>query len=268
MAPAALAAVLFVSPAGVGGWFMSLAVGLGVWACDSVLVSRLTGERGTPAGVEACAHWLGVREWISRDESFPGLPPAAVALWDRYLAYGAATGVARSALTVLPLGPRDERRAWSTYGGGWHEVRLRYAPAPARALRPPRDSVRLSLRRAGSASIVLLLVGWWHTNPPTRITLPVDGIPLLVTEVALLIGVLMGSRWLWTGRRPVIPLAAYVYGGLLAFVGSAWGLQVSGHWAVPPQVVPGGPGARARWCGCAPGRGSATWRSTRAGGAR
>ncbi|MFZ3499398.1 DUF2207 family protein [Streptomyces sp. 5.8] len=235
--PAALAAVLFLSLAGVGGWFMSLAVALVVWFLGSVLVARLTGERETPAGVEACAHWLGVREWLARDESFPGLPPAAVALWDRYLAYGAATGVARSALAVLPLGPRDERRAWSTYGGTWHEVRLRYAPAPARALRPPRDSVRLALRRAGSASIVLLLVAWWHTHPPTELRLPVPSVPLLVAELVLLIGVLMGARWLWTGRRPVIPLAAYVYGGLLCFVGSTWGLQASGQWAVPPQAV-------------------------------
>ncbi|MER5488053.1 hypothetical protein ABT024_33220 [Streptomyces sp. NPDC002812] len=235
--PAALAAVLFLSLAGPGGWFMSLAIVLVVWFFGSLLVSRLTGERETPAGVEACAHWLGVREWLARDESFPGLPPAAVTLWDRYLAYGAATGVARSALAVLPLGPRDERRAWSTYGGGWHEVRLRYAPAPARTLRPPRESVRLALRRIGSASIVLLLVAWWHAHPPTVIRLPVASIALLVAEVALLIGVLMGSRWLWTGRRPVIPLAAYVYGGLLAFVGFTGGLQASGEWAVPPQAV-------------------------------
>ncbi|MCJ0874008.1 DUF2207 domain-containing protein [Streptomyces sp. AP-93] len=235
--PGALAAVLFVSLAGPGGWFMSLATGLAVWACGSVLVARLTGERETPAGTGACAHWLGVREWMARDESFPGLPPAAVAVWDRYVAYGAATGVARSALAVLPLGPRDERRAWSTYGGGWHEVRLRYAPAPARALRPPRDSVRLALRRAGSASIVLLLVAWWHTHPPGEIRLPVPSVPLLVVELVLLTGVLMGARWLWTGRRPVIPLAAYVYGGLLAFVGSTWGLQASGSWEVPPQAA-------------------------------
>lgn len=236
-APSALAAVLFVSLAGPGAWFMSLATGLGLWICGSVLVSRLTGERETPAGVEACAHWLGVREWLARDESFPGLPPAAVAVWDRYVAYGAATGVARSALAVLPLGPRDERRAWSTYGGGWHEVRLRYAPAPARALRPPRDSVRLALRRIGSASIVLALVAWWHTHPPAGIRLPVESIALLVVELVLLIGVLMGARWLWTGRRPVIPLAAYVYGGLLAFVAFTGGLQASGHWTLPPRAV-------------------------------
>lgn len=235
--PAALAAVLFVSLAGYGAWSVSLGIGVGGWACGSLLVSRLTGERETPAGVEACAHWLGVREWLARDESFPALPPAAVALWDRYLAYGAATGVARSALAVLPLGPRDERRAWSTYGGGWHEVRLRYAPAPARALRPPRESVRLALRRIASASLVLLLVAWWHTHPPTEIRLPVASIALLVAEVALLIGVLMGSRWLWTGRRPVIPLAAYVYGGLLAFVAFTGGLQASGHWMLPPQAA-------------------------------
>ncbi|WP_308402536.1 DUF2207 domain-containing protein [Streptomyces sp. TBY4] len=237
VAPAVLAAVLFVSLTGPGGWFMSLAVGLGAWACGSVLVARLTGERETPEGTAACAHWLGVREWLARDESFPGLPPAAVALWDRYLAYAAATGVARSALAVLPLGPRDERRAWSTYGGGWHEVRLRYAPAPARTLRPPRDSVRLALRRIGSASIVLLLVAWWHALQPAEIRLPVASLPLLVAQVVLVTGLLMGSRWLWTGRRPVIPLAAYVYGGLLGFVAFTGGLQVSGQWAVPPQVA-------------------------------
>ncbi|MGW6705364.1 DUF2207 family protein [Streptomyces sp. NPDC054956] len=235
--PAALVAVWILALAGPGPLVQAAIVGALVWAAGAGLVSRLTGQRETPAGTAACAHWLGVREWLARDEAYPGLPPAAVAVWDRYLAHGVATGVARSAAAALPLGPRDERRAWSAYGGTWHEVRLRYAPAPARRMRPPDESVRRALRRIGSASIVLLLVAWWHADPPTEVRLPVESIGLLLTEVALLVGVLMGARWLWTGRRPVIPLAAYVYGALLAVFVYAGVLQFAWQWTVPPQAA-------------------------------
>src|SRR5690606_2366899 len=54
------------------------------------------------------------------------LPPAAVAVWDRYLPYGAALGVTHTASAVLDLGMGDRKLVWSSYGGQWRRVRVRY----------------------------------------------------------------------------------------------------------------------------------------------
>ena len=63
---------------------------------------------------------------MAQDAVFPTLPPTGVAVWERYLAYGAALGVARSAVAALPMGAESDTRAWSAYGGEWREVRVRY----------------------------------------------------------------------------------------------------------------------------------------------
>ncbi|MEV6849308.1 hypothetical protein [Actinoplanes sp. NPDC051411] len=84
------------------------------------------GERDTPAGLEAASRWFGVQAWLRNHEQFADLPPSAVAIWDRYLAYGAALGVTRRASAVLDLEVGDRRNIWSSYGGGWHRVRVRY----------------------------------------------------------------------------------------------------------------------------------------------
>jgi hypothetical protein len=83
-------------------------------------------QRDTPAGLEAASHWLGVRARLAEDEVFPTIPPIAVAMWERYLAYGAAFGVAPGAVRPIPMGAESDTRAWSSYGGRWREVRIRY----------------------------------------------------------------------------------------------------------------------------------------------
>jgi hypothetical protein len=55
----------------------------------------------TDKGVEAGAHWLGVRQFVADYGSFADLPPAAVAVWDRFLAYGAAMGLSDQAVHGL-----------------------------------------------------------------------------------------------------------------------------------------------------------------------
>lgn len=87
---------------------------------------RNTDERDTPAGREVAAGWFGVRDWLRGHEAFADLPPASVTVWDRYLAYGAALGVTRVASAVLDLGMGNRRLVWSSYGGHWHRVRVRY----------------------------------------------------------------------------------------------------------------------------------------------
>ncbi|ONH30468.1 DUF2207 family protein [Pseudofrankia asymbiotica] len=84
------------------------------------------GERDTPAGRAAAARWLGLREFLRGDEAFTELPPAAVAVWDRYLSYGSALGVTRVCDEAIDLGMGDRTLVWSSFGGGWHQVRVRY----------------------------------------------------------------------------------------------------------------------------------------------
>ena len=75
------------------------------------------GERDTPAGREVAGHWLGVRAWLRGHEAFAQLPPSAVAVWDRYLGYGAAVGCTRVASAVIDLGMGNRKRVWSSFGG-------------------------------------------------------------------------------------------------------------------------------------------------------
>jgi hypothetical protein len=83
-------------------------------------------QRGTDAGMEAASRWLGVRGYLSATMTFPDLPPAHVVLWDRYLGYATAFGVARACVRALPMSAEPDRRAWSSYGGRWRQVKVRY----------------------------------------------------------------------------------------------------------------------------------------------
>lgn len=90
------------------------------------VVGKLDGERDTPAGREAAARWLGLRELLQEDPLFAEQPPAAVAIWDHLLAQGTALGVAHGVVAAVPLGAESEREAWSSVGGRWRPVRVRY----------------------------------------------------------------------------------------------------------------------------------------------
>jgi hypothetical protein len=90
------------------------------------LANRSIGERDTPAGLAASAHWLAVRTWLRNTESFTDLPPAAVAVWDRYLAYGAALDATGVTSAVIHLGAGNRRVLWSSHTGSWRRVRVRY----------------------------------------------------------------------------------------------------------------------------------------------
>jgi len=54
------------------------------------------------------------------------LPPTAVVVRERYLAYGAALGVAASAVRAIPMGAESDKWAWTRYGGEWRQVRVSY----------------------------------------------------------------------------------------------------------------------------------------------
>ena len=90
------------------------------------IVGSTRAVRETPKGSAAQSRWLGLRDYLALNERFASLPPAAVAIWERNLAYGAALGVAPGAVEGLPLGPQSATIAWSPKGGRWHEVRISY----------------------------------------------------------------------------------------------------------------------------------------------
>ena len=80
----------------------------------------------TPAGVQSQARWLSLRKYLHDDELFSSLPPTAVVTRERYLAYGAALGVAAAAVRAIPMGAESDRWAWTHYGGQWRQVRVSY----------------------------------------------------------------------------------------------------------------------------------------------
>jgi hypothetical protein len=125
------------------------------------IAGRPIGERDTPAGREAASRWLGVRNWLRAHEEFAELPPAAVAVWDRYLPYGTALGVTHTASAVLDLGLGDRRLVWSSYGGSWRRVRVRYPKVWRRYGLPlPRSLARGALALAVGYALVR-----WHDLP-------------------------------------------------------------------------------------------------------
>jgi hypothetical protein len=126
-----------------GGWTLAI---LGF-----VAASR-SGERDTPEGRAAAARWLGLREQLAEDPLFADQPPAAVAIWDRLLAHGTAMGVAHGVAQALPLGTESERDAWSSVGGRWRRVRIRY---PRRV--PPGYGTHPAL--AVLSGLVVLAIG-------------------------------------------------------------------------------------------------------------
>lgn len=126
------------------------------WVFLAAYAASRNRQRDTPAGREAAARWLGLRDHLGRNEVFDTLPPAAVAIWDRYLGYGAAAGVAGTAGRVLSFGAQDERLAWSAYGGTWHKVRIRYPGNRAAEGRHPALSALVG--------VVATVVGWYGTK--------------------------------------------------------------------------------------------------------
>jgi hypothetical protein len=96
------------------------------WAALMALFRALRAERDTPTGLQTAGRWLGLRENLEADGTFPSLPPTAVAIWDRYLSYAVALGVAATTERTIPLGAESDTEAWSSLGGHWRIVRVRY----------------------------------------------------------------------------------------------------------------------------------------------
>jgi hypothetical protein len=110
--------------AAVGGAFLLATVTAGL--------QRSLAQQPTPAGAAAESRWLGVRAHLTENERLAELPPAAVTLYGRHLAYAAGFGLADHAVAALPFGAEDDHLAWSPHGARWRRVRVRYP-----RVRPP-----------------------------------------------------------------------------------------------------------------------------------
>ena len=119
-----------------------------VWIPIVVYGGRRPLLRATGAGARR-ARWLGVRSYLRRDHSFVVLPPAAVTIWGRALAYGVALGANRAAVAALPIGPDDTDHAWSRATGSWRQLRVRF---------PRRFGAGEAPRRVLIGGVVRLLV--------------------------------------------------------------------------------------------------------------
>jgi hypothetical protein len=158
--------------------------GVVAFAILSAIAGRAMGERDTPSGREVAARWLGVRDWLRGHEQFDELPPASVAIWDRYLAYGAAVGATRLASAVLDLEMGNRKLVWSSFGGTWHRVRVRYPRFWARYGRPTSGLVIRGLVTAIVGGVLLRILG-----SDDRLVLP--ALVILLFGVYLLIRALL-----------------------------------------------------------------------------
>ena len=111
----------------VGNLILGIAILAGVaTAWLALRVTRTHAQRDTPAGREAAAHWLGVRDFYRDSGRFEDKPAASVVLWERHLAYATAMGLAPVVQRQLPFETEHDRHAWSRATGRWRRVKIRY----------------------------------------------------------------------------------------------------------------------------------------------
>jgi hypothetical protein len=135
-----------------------IGIALLAWFALMALFHALRAERDTPDGLRTAGRWLGLRENLEADGTFPSLPPTAVAIWDRYLAYAVALGVAATTERTIPLGAESDTEAWSSLGGRWRVVRIRYPQrVPPGWGRAPWKNVFAALFSGAIAGVI----GWF-----------------------------------------------------------------------------------------------------------
>ena len=169
------------------------------------LSARYPGERDTAQGRAHLTHWLGVQRWLADHEAFGDLPPAAVAVWDRYLGYGAALGVTHVASAAIDLGMGDRSRVWSSRGGTWHRVRVRYPRWSLRYGHETATHVKGALLRIAAGAALIGLAGYAAAHGPFPTPLDVDlTIPSAVVGLAVAIGLVLVPLGIYRLVRAVV----------------------------------------------------------------
>jgi len=176
--------------------FGIIGVAVFLWVLLMAIPRQLRAERETPAGLASAGRWLGLRTQLAGDTNFAQQPPAAVAIWDRLLAYGAAMGVAPGAVRALPMGAESETHAWTAYGGRWRVVHIRYPERfPPGWGRSPAAAVGVGLLWI----VPVVFVGY-------VISARLPGVPALVTlaiVAVLLIAFAYGGGTFWSGATDI-----------------------------------------------------------------
>ncbi|MDQ3641581.1 MAG: DUF2207 domain-containing protein [Actinomycetota bacterium] len=170
----------------------------------------LRSERDTPAGREAAARWLGLRDHLEGSGGFTEAPPAAVVLWDRHLAYGAAMGVAPGAVRALPLGSESDTEAWSHYGGRWRMVHIDYPKRlPPGWGRPPLLATAIGLASlVGGLFVARIFFPLMADTLSELFDSPDDGfMPLDLLAVAI-VGLPTAVTAVWLARSALMLAAA------------------------------------------------------------
>jgi hypothetical protein len=218
---AAAGAAAACAAVGVGYWLgrqqnhdtggAALATGFITWIVLGGVASRSHGERDTAAGREAASRWLGVRAWLRGHDAFADLPPAAVAVWDRYLSYGAAVGATRVASAVIDMGMGSRRNVWSSFGGTWHRIRVHY---PRFWRRYGLGAPRLIIRGMIAGVLGFLLVRYWYhavgrvLTDATLRNNPAQPYVSLIKTGGLLLGLLGIAYCIYVIVRTVADLSA------------------------------------------------------------
>ncbi|TME09274.1 MAG: DUF2207 domain-containing protein [Chloroflexi bacterium] len=166
----------------------------------------------TTAGLPKQARWLSLRKYLHDDELFATLPPTAVVVRERYLAYGAALGVAAAAVRAMPMGSESDSRAWSSYGGHWRQVSVSYPKVwPPAYGASPGESIWRGVRLGSVAAVYLwvfaqLLPHLLFTQRADQLTRDLSAVAVLGAAIALV--VLGTGLWL-------------LLAGLISLVGTA-----------------------------------------------
>jgi hypothetical protein len=133
---------------------------------DSMWLDR---ARLTKRGRTAARRWRAARAAMSGGH-FSDLPPPAVIVWDRYLGYAAALGLAHDACRGLPMGPDSTNHAWRYTPAGWQRVRVHYPrfARPGWGRRPVVAAVVGFIGALGSGALVASALDdrAWHPSPP------------------------------------------------------------------------------------------------------
>jgi hypothetical protein len=134
-----------------------------VWFVLISIPFALRADRETPLGSEIAARWMGLAQYLRDDASFADYPVAAVAIWQRYLSYGAAFGIAHAALRALPMGAESIHEAWSKESGRWRQLHVKYPRWPPQNGRAPRQVVfsgvtRLVVAAGATVGLFVLLI--------------------------------------------------------------------------------------------------------------
>lgn len=147
-------------------WPQAIAVALAIGAA-LVMAQAFTEDMVmlTPDGAKARGRWLSLRKYLHDDEMFASLPPTAVVVRERYLAYGAALGVAAAAVRAIPMGAESDRWAWTRYGGQWRQVRVSYPQLwPLGWGTSPRHVLWSAVRLAVVGAVVLWVATQWYPS--------------------------------------------------------------------------------------------------------